>query len=447
MLVSSVAGVLCCCCPLLLLLALVLLLLELVLALLLVLDVWMSESMKQEARESPPPLVEVNQAIISLVVFSVDDDDDSMAIKPDQDHNETIKNDILRAKMMSLELEIRKKDINIHERDNELSIARIEIKEWTDKCLVLKKEKEDKEEALDIAMGQTNSLEDEKLALKIKLKSYSNAIKKLRDVKTEEKNGDETVKDLRKVIKEKNKQIVDSDARARQLAQKLAELEAEKVDTNDDIGDKYKKVNDKLTTKTKDLKKAENNLKHSEVRAKELLDNNLLKNKKISELENENVRLKLMKEQSEDIENRIKSVRKDEDKNKKVEKKVEFKEMQSKCRYENTGLCRNKTNCNDIHPKITCQSHSKLGSCPLVSSCEHRHPFGICYDWEKYGTCNNGDNCRHRHPFDLIRQVQSDPFLGYGSPTRQDGLGGQGQFNQRSPGHPQGNHDLRGSRW
>ena len=68
MLVSSVAGVLCCCCPLLLLLALVLLLLELVLALLLVLDVWMSESMKQEARESPPPLVEVNQAIISLVV-------------------------------------------------------------------------------------------------------------------------------------------------------------------------------------------------------------------------------------------------------------------------------------------------------------------------------------------------------------------------------------------
>ena len=71
----SSAGVLCCCSPLLLLLALVLLLLELgpcsasgsgsg--------SLWMSESIKQEARESPQPLVEVNQASISLVVYIAD---------------------------------------------------------------------------------------------------------------------------------------------------------------------------------------------------------------------------------------------------------------------------------------------------------------------------------------------------------------------------------------
>ena len=53
LLASSVAGLLCCCCPLLLLLAL---------GLVLVLDLWMSESIEQEVRESPPPLVEVNQA-------------------------------------------------------------------------------------------------------------------------------------------------------------------------------------------------------------------------------------------------------------------------------------------------------------------------------------------------------------------------------------------------
>ena len=64
-----------------------------------------------------------------------------------------------------------------------------------------------------------------------------------------------------------------------------------------------------------------------------------------------------------------------------VEKKQKVGEntndTRKKCRFENTGVCRSKNECNDLHPKKTCQSFSKLGSCPLESLCEHRHPYSL----------------------------------------------------------------------
>ena len=77
-------------------------------------------------------------------------------------------------------MENKKKDIIINEKENELDVAREELKDLLETCFKIKKEKEEKDEALNIAIGQTNSLEDEKRGLQVKLKSYSNAIKKLR---------------------------------------------------------------------------------------------------------------------------------------------------------------------------------------------------------------------------------------------------------------------------
>ena len=138
-------------------------------------------------------------------------------------------------------------------------------------------------------------------------------------------------------IKEKNKKIVDSESRGRLLSQKLCELEAASVDKKDDLGEKFKKTNDKLTAKMKDLKKAENNFKNSEDRAAELLENNIGKSKKISELENANARLRLLNEQSQEIDDKIKNARRAEDKTKKAyketEKERDDKKQQIKCRY------------------------------------------------------------------------------------------------------------------
>ena len=170
-------------------------------------------------------------------------------------------------------------------------------------------------------------------------------------------------------------------------------------------------------------------LKESEKRVKDLMESTNLMKKKVSELENSNTRLRLLKDQAlETAEKNMKT--KDEE----VDDKSKNKKV--KCHFENTGVCRQKNDCTDFHPKKTCQAHSKLGSCPLESSCEHRHPHGVCYDWERYGSCYNGDNCRHKHPFDVARAspaANPDHFLGFGSPG---GSGGPapGQAGQRSPG-------------
>ena len=107
------------------------------------------------------------------------------------------------------------------------------------------------------------------------------------------------------------------------MSQKLGEIEAASVDKKDDLGEKYKKTNDKLTAKMKELKNAENNLKKSEDRVAELLENNLGKSKKISELENANARLIIVNEQSQEIEDKIKNAMRAVDRTKKAFKETE----------------------------------------------------------------------------------------------------------------------------
>lgn len=153
-----------------------------------------------------------------------------------------------------------------------------------------------------------------------------------------------------------------------------------------------------------------------------------------------------MKDQAEEVvekkdgakENKTKDV---VDKDKKDTQKETKKR---KCNFENTGSCRKKSECKEIHPKKTCQAFSKLGSCPLESSCEHRHPFGVCYAWKKNAFCSEGDNCRHRHPFEMaIPNPSQDTFLGKGSPSRRQGEQVQDSHWERGQGH----HDKRGNRW
>ena len=287
-----------------------------------------------------------------------------------------------------MEMELAKKDTTINEKVNENELARLEIDQLNSKVYDIKKEKEEKDEAFDIATGKINSLEDDNISLKLRM--YSATIKKFKtkmNVGTSAKEtGDSSdkEKELAKTVKEKNKKLTESETRNRQLAEKLAEIESDKLENVGNVDEKYKKVNDKLTAKSKELKQSEGKLKKSEARVNDILEDLSEKTKKIAELENSNTRLRLMKDQAVEFNEKKKSSP-DNDKPSKVEEKVEKKKV--KCPYENTGVCRRKADCKEVHPKKTCQPHSKLGSCPLESSCEHRHPYGICYDWERYGSC------------------------------------------------------------
>ena len=145
-------------------------------------------------------------------------------------------------------------------------------------------------------------------------------------------------------VKEKSKKLSESESGGRLISQKLAVLEVAVATKN--LEDKYKKVNDKLTSKIKEHKK-------SEARGKERLNTILEKNKKIAELETATTRLNLMKEQANEIEK--KSTKKDDHDGEEAKKLYEKKgddsnERKRRCRFENTGLCRAKSNCMDFHP-------------------------------------------------------------------------------------------------
>ena len=375
-------------------------------------------------------------------------DPDEELISPDQDHNYFNVNsdtDLLKAKILSLELEGKRKDVLLNDAENELSMARVDVVELKEKVHAVSKEKDEKNEALESALGQNHLLKEEIVKLQDKVMLYSAAIKKLRgDRNPSDENAE--IKELRKVIKEKNKKISEAESRSKLLGQRVAELESSKND--DALDDKYKKLNDRLTAKSKELKKIEANLKKSESRVKELLERNSEKGKKIFELENVNTRLKVLKDQAQEIEEKTKHHRRihDEVSTKKSDTKINWKkDEKKKCKFEHSGTCRRKNSCGDYHPKTTCQSYSKLGSCPLESRCEHRHPYGVCYEWEQHGTCRHGDGCRHRHPFGAVLLTPRAPFLGQGSPGQEGGQREQDRRGYHSPG--QGYHDLRGNRW
>ena len=187
-----------------------------------------------------------------------------------------------------------------------------------------------------------------------------------------------------------------------------------------------------LTEKTKQLKTSEASLKNSEKRVKELTDQIINCNKKISELETDKIRLQLIADQatqaaairpstSQHRPSRSRSTERHRQAPKNNKKVVSPKSDSrsntsgsppqtrrsgsesspknlSRCKTDNIRTCR-REKCPDVHASKTCQNFSKLGSCPYeTTGCEHRHPKAVCYDWRNHGYCGKADNCRYRHP-------------------------------------------------
>jgi chromosome segregation ATPase len=124
---------------------------------------------------------------------------------------------LLKAKVISLEISGMKKDSIINEKKNDLELLKVDYEEVKEKLNTVEKEKDKKEEALDIAMGKLNSLEDDKADLQKRLMIYSSTIKKqLKDLKSnsgkdddeETDEGSNKVKELKKTLKEKKQETI-----------------------------------------------------------------------------------------------------------------------------------------------------------------------------------------------------------------------------------------------
>ena len=163
-----------------------------------------------------------------------------------------------------------------------------------------------------------------------------------------------------------------------------------------------------LEEKKRELKKTKDLLKKSEERSKNALKDIDNLNKKVSSVENENTRLRLLTKQAEEY---AKKTSKDPV-NDSHRKSLSNLNDKKKCFFENRGACNNKRECKSVHPIGTCQSHSKLGSCASEPNCKFRHPIRICREIENFSYCHRGDSCRFRHPIELLKSSNSSNFLG-----------------------------------
>ena len=148
---------------------------------------------------------------------------------------------------------------------------------------ILSDEMEVQKEALNIATGKVNSLEEEQTDTRAKLVKYSNTIGVLRK---QLKASPVTDSISSSQLKELRKQLSESNERARHLAAQVSKMESSNSDDGESIESKYKSVNNFLTSKIKALKKAEGDLRKAESSVKKLTDSINVKDKKITELEN-----------------------------------------------------------------------------------------------------------------------------------------------------------------
>ena len=86
---------------------------------------------------------------INLFLFLPDQDHNSQAVNEEDDNSNDI--DLLRAKNVSLKIEIENCEVRINEKENELKNVYLEVSELSKAVHNLKKETNDKEEALDTA--------------------------------------------------------------------------------------------------------------------------------------------------------------------------------------------------------------------------------------------------------------------------------------------------------
>ena len=88
-----------------------------------------------------------------------------------------------------------------------------------------------------------------------------------------------------------------------------------------------------------------------------------------------------------------------------LEKKKEpGTKVAKRCRYFNSGFCREGTSCLFQHHEQTCQEYLQSGKCLSYRSCLYRHPKECRY-W-KGNKCYRGENCVFLHKEVLFEEVQ-----------------------------------------
>ena len=83
-------------------------------------------------------------------------------------------------------------------------------------------------------------------------------------------------------------------------------------------------------------------------------------------------------------------------------------ESKSKCLYYESGFCRQEIRCSFQHPQVMCIQFWSHGECDQGDKCQRRHPVQVCIKYLN-NTCPAGRNCVHQHPQNQNNPSQTKP--------------------------------------
>ena len=188
------------------------------------------------------------------------------------------------------------------------------------------------------------------------------------------------------------------------LTDRIDVLQNSLAKTNTNLSSELKETKEKLTQKDMEVKKLNSELRKTNEASKKKDLEVIEKSQKIVDLESRVSHLTMVNEYSNSIKKQINKHRNSEDDDSEDitesssseeegrKNKAEKKKRKVKCRFENTGECRESADkCKFYHPRRTCPQYSRTGSCSLDTKCKLRHPTAICRSWNSSQSCKRED--------------------------------------------------------
>ena len=119
----------------------------------------------------------------------------------------------------------------------------------------------------------------------------------------------------------------------------------------------------------------------------------------VEQYQNVSLQVKYLQEIIKNLELKIQELE-----NKQEPKKTK---VYKRCKFYNTGFCRNRDNCLFQHAENICQEHLETGKCDRFRTCLHRHPRECRY-FSGDQNCFHGNSCAYLHSEVVISEESSD---------------------------------------
>ena len=341
------------------------------------------------------------------------------AVENDCSEDLFTENTLLKSKLKSAEEVLKVKNTKFIELEEQMEVQNDDLNKLFKTVEDLKESNKVKNEEISVLLAGKNSLDElrmkseekvvrfmktvEKLysennKLKKEIEKKNNTIELMNDGKAPPNtNPSDATKKIQEKLTEKSKKLEDAIKDKKILAKDLAKAEEKlrSLPSSECEDKRFEKLTALLKAKNKESKVSQDEIKRLSTTLNEVQEKINVANNKNSTLEAKNVRLE---KQCDDL---LEALEKDEEIQIVGQKPTKDKKAvndNSKCKKHDKGRCHFGPKCNFEHASNTvCKAFSKMGFCKDEDECPDRHPAGVCLQWRR-ALCEKGLLCFYQHP-------------------------------------------------